>query len=50
MAYKTPRGYDRGDLVAKLEGIKPKAPTFDPKLGMPKRFQPPPAVNPTASF
>ena len=50
MAYKTPRGYDRGDLVAKLEGIKPKAPTFDPKLGMPKRFQPPPAVKPTASF
>ena len=50
MAYKTPRGYDRGDLVAKLEGIKPKAPTFDPKLGMPKRFQPPTAVKPTASF
>ena len=50
MAYKTPRGYDRGDLVAKLEGIKPKAPTFDPKLGMPKRFQPAPAVKPTASF
>jgi hypothetical protein len=50
MAYKTPRGYDRGDLVAKLESIKPKAPTFDPKLGMPKRFQPPTAVKPTASF
>ena len=50
MAYKTPRGYDRGDLVAKLEGIKPKAPTFDPKLGMAKRFQPPTAVKPTASF
>ena len=50
MAYKTPRGYDRGDLVAKLEGIKPKAPTFDPKLGMPKRFQPPTTIKPTASF